>query len=130
MKKPEYLVIPLIILIVILVGIYTVNQPSAAPTYASPEDVVRLAWFYKPPDEEQIDRVAQTFDFFILTDKDEAARDQLKSAGVDTPFSQYLLFLIIEDPGDCDDGGSADIIGLSQNHNQRQIQGSPQEGAA
>jgi hypothetical protein len=124
MKKPEYLVIPLLVLVVILVGIYTVNQPSAAPaptptneqpaqsvisttpapTYASPEEVVQLAWFYKPPEEGQLGRVAQTFDFFILTYKDEAARAQLKSAGVATPFSQYMLFLIIEDPGDCDEG--------------------------
>ena len=124
MKKTTYLVIPLVILIVILLGIYAANQPPATPaptstieqsqqsivsttptpTYAAPENVVELAWFYKPPEEGQIDRVAKTFDFFILTYKDEAARDQLKSAGVDTQFSQYLLFLIIEDPGDCDEG--------------------------
>jgi putative glycosyl hydrolase-like family 15 (GHL15) protein len=116
--------IPLIILggILIYVG-YRVTQqaqpiptPTIQPTQqvllsttpshtatALPNRTIRLAWFYKPPEKGQLDLVAQNFDFFILTYKDENERDQLKAKGVTTPFSQYLLFLVINDPGDCQD---------------------------
>ena len=134
MKKPEYLVIPLLLLIVILIGRYAANQPAAAPTpaptsesapqsavspvptptYASPEDVVELAWFYKPPEEGQLGRVAEAFDFYILTYKDEPARDQFKAAGITAPFSQYLLFLIVEDPGGCDKGPSGNQVAYKE----------------
>jgi hypothetical protein len=76
------------------------TTPAAVPT-ARPIGTVRLAWFYKPPEKGQLDQVAQNFDFFILTYKDENERDQLKARGVSAPFSQYLLFLVINDPGDC-----------------------------
>jgi hypothetical protein len=78
--------------------------PAAAPAAAAtttPGDIVRLAWFYKPPEAGQMDPVAEYFDFFILTYKDEKARDELKAKGVSAPFSEYLLFLVINDPGDC-----------------------------
>ena len=76
--------------------------PDSTPT-PLPVDIIRLAWFYKPPQDSQFDMVAQNFDFFILTHKDENARDQLRIKGIDSPFSQYLLFLVINDPGDCDE---------------------------
>jgi hypothetical protein len=74
--------------------------PAKTPT-TTPGDIVRLAWFYKPPEEGQLGLVAKYFDFFILTYKDEKARDELKSRGVSAPFAEYLLFLVINDPGDC-----------------------------
>jgi hypothetical protein len=76
------------------------TTPKAATT-ARPNPLIRLAWFYKPPEDRQLDLVAQNFNFFILTYKDENERDQLKAQGVTAPFSQYLLFLVINDPGDC-----------------------------
>jgi hypothetical protein len=77
---------------------------ESAPTQIPLEDVVRLVWFYKPPEEGQLDLVGRHFDFFILTHKDEAARDQFREEGITVPFSQYLLFLVVQDPGDCDEG--------------------------
>jgi hypothetical protein len=68
-----------------------------------PENVIRLTWFYKPPDEAQMNQVAEKTDFFILTHKDEPARDELRAKGNTAPVSQYLLFLVINDPGDCDE---------------------------
>jgi len=79
------------------------SVPAASPT-PYPEDVIRLAWFYKPPDESQRDFVRDNFDFFVLTHKDENERNQLKADGLNVPISQYLLFLTINDPGGCEEG--------------------------
>jgi hypothetical protein len=82
------------------------RQPlyTAAPTPTPlPNPFIRLAWFYKPPEEGQMDLVAQKFNFFILTYKDEAERDELKARGVTSPFAQYLLLMTIYDPGNCQD---------------------------
>ena len=125
MKKNQSIVI-LIVLLVITGGILTLSnrtapeapatptstsQPSIVSSTSVPEDLptpysgdfVRLAWFYKPPDGTQMDLVTQNMDFFILTHKDENARDEFRADGVTAPFSQYLLFLVINDPGDCED---------------------------
>jgi hypothetical protein len=77
------------------------TAPAAAAATPRPTAAIRLAWFYKPPENGQLDLVAQNFDFFILTYKDENERDKLKASGVTAPFSQYLLLLVVNDPGDC-----------------------------
>lgn len=92
------------------------SQPELAATApasaanSSPEEIIRLAWFYKPPEEGQLDRAAQNFDFFILTYKDENDRDELKAKGVTAPFSQYLLFLVINDPEGCDENPNGNQV--------------------
>ncbi len=98
-----------------------VVTPSAS---APPTKFVRLAWFYKPPDASQMDLVAKNFDLFILTYKDEQERNMLKSQGVKVPFSQYLLLMTINDPGDCQKNPSGnqvaykpgDFCEISQQH--------------
>lgn len=87
--------------------------PALTPTPV-PEDVVRLAWFYKPPDNSQIDAVAQQADFFILTHKDENERAEFRNKGVTIPFSQYLLFTEIHDPGDCEDGPTGNQVAFKE----------------
>jgi hypothetical protein len=64
---------------------------------------VRLAWFYKPPENEPLSTLSRNFDFYILTHRDEAERDQLRTLGVDKTIHQYLLFVQIMDPGSCDE---------------------------
>lgn len=66
------------------------------------KNFIQLAWFYKPPIGGQINLLADNFDFFILTHKDEETRDQLKSMGADDPILQYLLFAEIRQPDTCD----------------------------
>lgn len=66
------------------------------------EKFVHLAWFYKPPNPNQVNSLAQNFDFFILTHKDEETRDQLRSMGVSSPIFQYLLLTEIRQPDTCD----------------------------
>src|SRR5512138_2393175 len=78
----------------------TDKPPAYVPT-PSKTKTVRFAWFYKPPDSTQMDLVVKRSDFFILTHKDEAARSQMKAQGVTAPVSEYLLFLVIQDPGGC-----------------------------
>lgn len=62
---------------------------------------VRLAWFYKPPDDFLLPTVAENFHIFILTHKDEAYRDTLRSLGVKSPILLYLQLVEIKDPGSC-----------------------------
>ena len=81
--------------------ILSATQPHTPTTPSN--DIVRLAWFYKPPENGQLDLVAQNFDFFILTYKDEKERDRLKASGITAPFAQYLLLLVIDDPGGCEE---------------------------
>ena len=99
---------------------------SAAQTTPTPYagNIVRLAWFYKPPDPSQLDLVIKKTDFYILTHKDETARGEIKARGIKAPFSQYLLFSVINDPGDCTDEPNGnqvafkagDFCAISQSH--------------
>lgn len=57
-----------------------------------------------------MDLVAQQADFFILTHKDENERTELRTRGITTPFSQYLLFTEIHDPGNCEDGPTGNQV--------------------
>ncbi len=75
----------------------------APPASQSPFNV-RLAWFYKPPkDENDLEMVAERFNFFIMTKGNEPERNQLLSHGAQRPMLQYLRFEAIMDPGDCTD---------------------------
>ena len=76
-------------------------SPVSVEANRYPYQGVRLAWFYKPPEEHLLPVVAQNFDVFILTHKDEAERDTLKSLGVKAPILLYLQLLEIKDPGSC-----------------------------
>lgn len=91
-------------------------SPAATQSVSSayPDDVSHLAWFYKPPQESDFAFVADHFDFFILTHKDEAARDQFRQAGLDGRFSQYLLLLIVEDPEGCDENPSGNQVAFKE----------------
>lgn len=82
----------------------TINQGvsfTPTPSKSFPEESVRLAWFYKPPENDSLSTLSQNFDFFILTHRDEEERDQLRSLGVGTTIYQYLTFVQIMDPGSC-----------------------------
>ena len=69
---------------------------------AAPESPVRLAWFYKPPEDgTALAALVEYFDLFILTHYDEEERDALIELDANQPFFQYLLFVQIQDPGSC-----------------------------
>ena len=72
-------------------------------------DPIRLAWFYKPPQNDSLETLAAHYDFFILTKVDEPERDQLKRLGVQTPILAYVVLNEIQDPGSCN---------AQPNHNQ------------
>lgn len=79
------------------------TSTSGPDVYPEAFQPVRLAWFYKPPADENLDHLVEQYDFFILTRKDEIQRDHLLQSGVDQPILQYLLFPVIMDPGSCSD---------------------------
>mgnify|MGYP001561361660 CR=1 FL=1 len=51
--------------------------PTPATVFAPPfpDKIVQIAWFYKPPTDGDLAVLAEYFDVFVLTHKDEAARD-------------------------------------------------------
>ena len=115
----------LAILIVVLVAQRAPSNESAQPptsvpatmlpttdlSTAAPEGIpdntfedIQLAWFYKPPEKESLPILAENYDIFVLTHKDEGQRDTLKSLGVKSPILVYLQFVEIKDPGSCTEG--------------------------
>jgi len=85
------------------------SQPTATPmpngsnSASSGAGSVNTVWFYKPPENGPLSTVADNFDMFILTHRDEEERDEMRALGVDEPFYQYLLFVQIMDPESCTD---------------------------
>lgn len=78
---------------------------EATPT-SQPESKfeIRLAWFYKPPkDENDLEKLTEDFNFFIMTKGDEPERNVLLKDGARRPILQYLRFEAIMDPGNCTD---------------------------
>lgn len=70
---------------------------------SSGDGSVNTVWFYKPPENGSLSTVADNFDMFILTHRDEDERDEMRALGVNEPFYQYLLFVQIMDPESCTD---------------------------
>ena len=110
----------------------TVDDTPFSPT-ASPEseiasdhtfEDIQLAWFYKPPEKESLTTIAENYDIFVLTHKDEGQRDRLKSLGVKSPIYVYLQLVEIRDPGSCAEGPQGnqvayepgDFCEISENH--------------
>ena len=135
----------LAILIVVLVAQRAPSNESAQPptsvpatmlpttdlSTAAPEGIpdntfedIQLAWFYKPPEKESLPILAENYDIFVLTHKDEGQRDTLKSLGVKSPILVYLQFVEIKDPGSCTEGPQGnqvayevgDFCEISENH--------------
>lgn len=77
----------------------TVSQDPVATSIG--DNLVKLAWFYKPPTEDQYPHLIGRFDFFILTNHDEPEREQIRRLGEPGPFYEYLLLTQIQDPGSC-----------------------------
>src|SRR5262249_10948407 len=50
---------------------------------------------------QMLPTLAEKFDVFILTHKDEDERDKLKALGVKSPILLYLQLLEIKNPGSC-----------------------------
>jgi hypothetical protein len=74
------------------------------PSITPPGNIIlpQLAWFYKPPfEDDELFFLARTFDFFILTRGDEPERDQLLDLGAQPPILQYLRFDAIHAQEDC-----------------------------
>jgi hypothetical protein len=78
--------------------------PSPLPSITPPGNSIQpqLAWFYKPPlDDNELFFLAHAFGFFILTRGDEAERDQLLATGAQPPILQYIRFDAIHAEDDC-----------------------------
>lgn len=70
------------------------NNDTIINNTASPQ----LIWFYKPSKLLNAETLAQDFDFFILTKKDEEYRDALYDINPEFQILQYIRFDAIHDP--------------------------------
>jgi len=87
MRKP---VLKITTLLFVLVSILLPQpRPVTAASDGFSHDLVQLAWFYKPPANGDLKTPAAYFDNYILTRRDEAARESLKTLGAGGPFLQY-----------------------------------------
>ncbi len=77
------------------------EPPSSPPVQTGTGNVKQLAWFYKPPTDDDLGTLEQNFSTFILTKNDEDKRDALRAQGVEAPFLQYIASEVIIDPGSC-----------------------------
>ena len=73
------------------------------PTRSTPTNAAtRLAWFTSlPKSSEDIFKIAQWFDLYVLIQGDEDSRDAIIDLGVEGPILQYVNFDSIQDPGSC-----------------------------
>ncbi|MCI0551204.1 MAG: putative glycoside hydrolase family 15 protein, partial [Anaerolineae bacterium] len=79
------------------------NSPLTTPSQGTLIDTpVRLAWFTSlPKSSDDIFKIAQWFDLYILIQGDEDNRDMIINLGAEGPILQYLNFDAIQDPGSC-----------------------------
>ncbi|MEW6716763.1 MAG: putative glycoside hydrolase [Chloroflexota bacterium] len=99
-------------------------SPVSLPPFSLAGEPVRMAWFYKPPENGDLNTLVTHFDTFILTKADEGWRDDLRAMGVQAPFLQYLRFDAIQDPGSCQEqpwrnqvaDNPGDFCAISQQH--------------
>ena len=73
------------------------------PTRSTPTNAAtRLAWFTSlPKSNEDIFKIAQWFDLYILIQGDEDSRDMVIDLGVEGPILQYVNFDSIQEPSSC-----------------------------
>ena len=99
-------------------------SPEGQVASDHPFEDIQLAWFYKPPEKDSLPVLAENYDIFVLTHKDEGQRDRLKSLGVKSPIYVYLQLVEIRDPGSCTEGPqgnqvayqAGDFCEISENH--------------
>lgn len=92
-----------------LVYFGVINEPSTAilqsRPYPSPESQtpfdIRLAWFSRPPKNDDMLPIAVNFDFIILSAADQPERDLLRTMDKNDPILQYLRFEAINIPATC-----------------------------
>ncbi len=119
MKKKHTSLLQVLFLLTLLIEMGCQTRSVTAPTIIIPAEEVtpiptipplykdglynHLTWFYKPPSDLVMERVAQDYGFFVLTHKDEEQREKLRALGAQqAPFLQYLILMEIQDPGSCD----------------------------
>jgi len=76
-------------------------EPPTPTNTAKVEASIKLAWFYKPPQDGNLELIANEFKFFIMSKGNEDARDKLLAFGAKKPILQYIRFEAIMDPGSC-----------------------------
>lgn len=82
---------------------YRVEAQATASSSGNP---AQMAYFYKPPADNNLAAIAQNFKLVILTHKDESWRDQIEKLGFSNPIFQYYLANAIHNPGPDDCGAT------------------------
>lgn len=91
----------LILAFVLTLGIFTSGRATSQNAALMPNQLVNLAFFYKPPSNSDAATVASNFSNVTLTGGDESFRDQLLAAGFKSTIPQYYRSDGIQNPGSC-----------------------------
>lgn len=110
--------------IALAMGIFTPGQARSQEAVIMPNEIVNLAFFYKPPSNSDAVTLANNFNTVILTGGDENFRDQLGTNGFGSPIPQYIRSEGIQNPGNCTSSPAnnqiankaGDFCSISQNH--------------
>ena len=104
----------------------TAVSPTRSPESASDHafENIQFGLVLQAAREKSLPTLAENYDIFVLTHKDEGQRDALKSLGVKSPIFVYLQFVEIKDPGSCTEGPqgnqvayeAGDFCEISENH--------------
>ena len=110
--------------IVLALGVFTPGRATPQTTAPMPNQIVNLAFFYKPPSNMDAATLAANFDSVILTGGDENFRNSLTARGFRSTIMQYIRSEGIQDPGNCTSTPAnnqianrpGDFCSISQNH--------------
>jgi hypothetical protein len=114
----------LIFAIVLAFGSFTLGRATSQTAAVMPNNIINLAFFYKPPSNSDAITLARNFSNVILTGGDENFRDQLVANGFSSTIPQYYRSEGIQDPGNCTSSPAnnqiafkaGDFCDISQNH--------------
>jgi hypothetical protein len=114
----------IVLAIVLAFGSFIPGRATTQRAAFMPNELVNLAFFYKPPSNSDAITIAANFKSVILTGGDETFRNSLASSGFNSTIPQYFRAEAIQDPGNCTSSPAknqianraGDFCSISQNH--------------
>src|ERR1051325_1582028 len=122
LNKTVFRIITFFVAFILAWGVYTPGR-AISDRALTPPQTINIAYFYKPPNMDAASAV-NNFDTMILTNGDNAYRDQLRANGFSATIPEYFRSEAIQDPGSCTatplNNQAAyepgDFCSISQNH--------------
>ncbi len=122
MNRSAFRIIMVAMMFFLALGVYTPGRATSQTALTSSE-TINIAHFFKPPNMEAGNAV-ENFNTIVLTNGDNAYRDQLMANGFSSTIPQYFRSEAIQNPGNCTSSpvnnqvayNAGDFCFISQNH--------------